>query len=1291
MTRLTRTDLINWADTKLAEGQLPELIRRLIVASNRTVDAVVMPYGDSVGRSGLDGYVSAAVASPYVAAGESVWEFGRNKGHVRKANDDFKKRTTGTASFRQQNLTYQCVTPRHWEKKEQWKRKPGPVGKKVIGHWKEVRVFDVDDLLGWLSDCPSVEAWFSRKLGKATAGLRDVGGFWENVATTDAGVISPQVLLAGRESLAQQVRSHLADEDENRRPLAIPSRSPAEVVPFAVASLVDSGDEATVARTAVVDSRPRWEQLIVEESELGLIVTPQVQPTREELQQAISRNHRVVYCSATGDVKLPRLAEFEVRQALISSGIGEAEATQHAKHCGGNGQLLLDRLSGLHAPAGAIGSGLDDRIKVACLLLVAWNGEHAADREVFTILSGLPYEDIEASLVSDSNDPDGLLFRADGKFRLLSPELAWIRYAPLITKSVIDRFADIVRYLLADDDPTAGMSGDERLTAQFLGKRPEFSGTLRRNVVHSLAIAGSIGATRLNLDPSMSPSFVDWIVRSTLKDASFRRWASFGSELSILAEAAPDALLDALQRDLRPDGPLTEVMDNTETGLFSSPAHTGILWALERLCWSPHHLERAISVLLGLAGLNPDIKSGNNPSNSIQETLQLYCPQTNADWATRQQSITRMLEEDAATAYRLIISFFPSGHATWMHRELPTWRDWARGYASGTTYRQIAIEVQWCAEQLLSFAADDANRWCALVELCGDINDDQFSRILDSYESQLAAGAFDQHGKRQLWETINAMLVRMEWSASQRRLSNGSVVDKDELEDPEGKSEPHFPGEVHRYMTHGSRLRQLLDASTPDDLVLAGCHAFLSGLGDNHCSRHFSDRFDYEKQQERIGEVRKSIAESVWRAEGVGGLRRLAAIEHVDADGVGRAAASAENVQIGLNEVFPLFSSTANADRSVASGFVIVWSWERKDSLSTEVLPLLSTMPSDEARARFLRCLPLVPDVWDCIDAQNETIQRLFWKNAPIPWKIPEGRLSYFVRNLIRAARADRAVDLLARLRKEISKDEADLVFEALETLPLVERAPDEPHRDNLRWEIQQLFNVLDTIGMAQVERLLRLELIYHQVFENDAGQFLQPKALLVAIRDSPSLFVDLLRYPWKDDTGKSTTPDDDSTRVLANQISGLLHKLAELPGQSELCPMSDKTTAEWVTEVIQIASDRRYLSAVALQLPDVIACQSWNAIDDWPSTAVAEAINVLAEAAPEIFPSHLAISLSNARGVHSVDPTGQSEKSLAEKLRHRAEQLRHSCPAAAYALRDKSKSLDSEAIRNVERAKWER
>src|SRR5690606_22902245 len=142
-----------------------------------------------------------------------------------------------------------------------------------------------------------------RKLGKATAGLRDVEAYWENVATTDAGVCIPTVLIGGREDLAKEVRTFLASKNVNLRPLGIPCRSPAEVVPFAVASVVDANDESGIARTVPVDSTARCDQLIVEESDLGLIVAPQEQLRREQLQQAGSGNHRVVDYAATGDVQ----------------------------------------------------------------------------------------------------------------------------------------------------------------------------------------------------------------------------------------------------------------------------------------------------------------------------------------------------------------------------------------------------------------------------------------------------------------------------------------------------------------------------------------------------------------------------------------------------------------------------------------------------------------------------------------------------------------------------------------------------------------------------------------------------------------------------------------------------------------------------------------------------------------------------------------------------------------------------------------------------------------------------
>lgn len=1290
VTRLTKADIVSWADTRLSAEVLPELIRRLIITSNRAIEKMVIPYGNSIGRSGLDGFVHTKIASTFVPDGESIWEFGTNKDHVSKANSDFEKRTIGTASFRQEELSYRCVTPRHWEKKADWEEAPGSSNPNITSNWKDVRAYDVDDILGWLSDCPSVEAWFSRKLGKASAGFRDAEGYWGNVARANEIELKPTVLLANRHELATEVQRHFSKTDKPPKPLAISCRSPGEVIPFVVASIIDSEDEMLIASTIIVDLRNRWEQLIVEESGLRLVVAPQVQPTREELQQAYAQGHWVVYCAEESQSSLPRLSEFELRNALIASGIQEAYATQYAKYCGGNGQLLLDRFSGLQTPTGTAQSQLDDRVKVTCLLLNAWNGDHIPDRELFTILTDVPYDQIEAILVSDSKDPDGLLFRADGKYRLLSPELAWSRYGHLVTKSVASNFADVVTYILMDDDPAAELSGTARLAAQLLGQRPELSSTLRNNVVHSLAIATSMHSKYGFC--AISQELVDGIVRHTLKEADFQRWASFRSDLAIIAEAAPDVLLDALERDSRPSGPFEVIMGKADSGVLGTSPQIGILWALERLSWSPLHLDRAIGVLLRLVAFNPEIKHGNNPTNSIVETLQLHCPQTNSQQEVRHNTIRRMLELDTASSFAIAISLFSGGSLSWTQREFPLWRDWAYGYEPRSTNAQFAIERSKIVDELILFAADDANRWCSLVVLAGDIDDDQYDRVLDLCEARLEREQFDESAKRLIWETLNAMLIRLEWTASRRRLSNREVVDENELDCNDQKSEPHFPREVHCQSRFGNRLREIRVAAIPSDLVLANCHAFLTGPGNSHCSRHFSDRFNYEQRQKQIAEARLAAARVIGQREGLAGLQRLAAIPYVDAIAVGRNAyAAAQESVNGLHHFVHLFASTTKSDQQLATGYVAEWAWATKESLAVEALPLTSTISDEKSKAAFLRSLPFVSQVWDCVDAQAQDVQRFYWRSMSVPWEISDERLPYFVNRFVEFARADRAIELLSRRRKSLTDNSMDLIFDSLEGLPNVVRDADESKQDNLRWEIQQLFEVLYGCSIAQVERLVRLELLYHDIFEIDEATSLQPIGSLTAIRDSPQLFVDMLQYAYRNDLGEAVSrADSDPKLILNTKIRRLLKNLSELPGQSDRCQMNGATTATWVAEVMRIATDRRYVNAALLQISTVISSRAWKSISSWPRPEIEEVINFLCDLNPEDFRQQLSNSLFYARGTHFVDPTGNAEKIKAAEFHSRSKQLQLSCPAASFALREVAKSLESEVVRNIERARWE-
>ena len=87
------------------------------------------------------------------------------------------------------------------------------------------------------------------------------------------------------------------------------------------------------------------------------------------------------------------------------------------------------------------------------------------------------------------------------------------------------------------------------------------------------------------------------IVRATLQNATWLRWATLGNLLSLLAEAAPDEFLAAVSTDLKKKRPeLAKVLadDGEDHPLMSRCKHAGLLWALECLAWSPETASKGL-------------------------------------------------------------------------------------------------------------------------------------------------------------------------------------------------------------------------------------------------------------------------------------------------------------------------------------------------------------------------------------------------------------------------------------------------------------------------------------------------------------------------------------------------------------------------------------------------------------------------------------------------------------------------------------------------------------------------
>jgi hypothetical protein len=136
---------------------LPRLIKELVKASYQSqpeqVQECYFPSGESINLPGFDGRVRVENAyRQYVPQGYSLWEIGTKKDFKKKITDDFKKRLSEADA----GTVFVALTSQTWSKNDRdaWVNKHSGSG------WKNIHVLDLEDIVQWLQDQPSVTWWF---------------------------------------------------------------------------------------------------------------------------------------------------------------------------------------------------------------------------------------------------------------------------------------------------------------------------------------------------------------------------------------------------------------------------------------------------------------------------------------------------------------------------------------------------------------------------------------------------------------------------------------------------------------------------------------------------------------------------------------------------------------------------------------------------------------------------------------------------------------------------------------------------------------------------------------------------------------------------------------------------------------------------------------------------------------------------------------------------------------------------------------------------------------------------
>ena len=756
------SEIVNWADKPDARHKLPELVQRLILATVPMPSLLHMPSGGSVWRPGWDGMLVVENGNAWVPDGASSWEWSCNKRPKRKATSDYKKRTTDPKGVDSPTTAFMFVTPRKWDEDDRRKWASDRVEKR---EWADVRTLNVDDLVAWLAQAPAVAHWFARLIGKLPAtGVVPLDEWWDNWSRVAKPQISPGLVTAGRQEQAKRIGEWLKAESSH---YYVQGHTEDEATAF-LAGCAHANEtqwgSTLLARALVIENADAWRSIEGHSSPLILIrafsggnVSPQI---------AGGRGHHALtplgeHSEPSGEgVTLPRLGREETLEELAKMGLSETRARALTRSTARRLPILRRRLldeAGGPTPQWATSSTPHSIVPV--VLIGQWDGDHEGDKKFVSDTVGQSYEAVERDLTELMSATDSPVIKVGSRWRFTSHEEAWHLLAPRLTSSEVHRFEQIATEVLGEVSPEFELPVDQRYMANLYGKVPSSSGTLREGISRSLALMGTQAHRARNVeDMQYVPARV--LSAALGGNKGWQIWATLNNDLTEIAEASPEALLDAIERDLDADpSPFKELFAQEGDGIFGGSPHAGLLWALELVAWAPDYFARVVKCLARLAEIDPGGKTSSRPEESL---VSLFLPWTRFSEASdehRLETLETILDAVPRVGWRVLIGAYPASDGYVIDRDPPSRRPWSQDGAPMPTVGECRAFTAQLTKMLISSVGAEADRWADLVCIIDGFSPGDRKRAIELL-SQRVRNLRKHPDAHALWTSLRGQLHR---------------------------------------------------------------------------------------------------------------------------------------------------------------------------------------------------------------------------------------------------------------------------------------------------------------------------------------------------------------------------------------------------------------------------------------------------------------------------------------------------------------------------------------------------
>ncbi len=843
--------------------------------------------------------------------------------------------------------------------------------------------------------------------------------------------------------------------------------------------------------------------------------------------------------------------------------------------------------------------------------------------------------------------PERPLSLKNGRWRVIERKALWQALGTRLFDNNLDNFKQCVVNVLSERDPKFDLPSEERYAASIHGKVLKHSPELRKGMAETLALLGSKPDDLTNCSQNKPETIAVLAVREIFENADWVLWGSLNNLLPILAEAAPDEFLNAVENALQQSPcPFDELFSQEGNGITGGNYLTGLLWALEDLAWDQKFLVRVCVILGELASHDPGGNWANRPANSLTTILLPWFPQTTASIDKRKVALQTLQKEVPAVTWKLLLSLLPNQHQVSSGTHKPSWRntipdDWEKG----VTQQEYWDQVFFYAELAVSMASHDMDKLNELVGNLQNLPKPSFDKVLEHLSSD-AISSKPEEERLALWDSLTQVASKhRRFSAAKWALSS-EIVSK--IKGVATKIAPTNPLNLH--------------------------HRLFSGRDFNL----YEEKGNWEEQRQKLEERRQQAIKDILAYSGMDVIIQFA--EAVESPWhVGYSLGVMAEAKID-ESILPALLETENKKLAqFTSGYV--WSrqqgdgWAWADRLDKSGWSLSQV-------GQFLSYLPFTEEAWARVNAWLGDSEREYWvRTSANPYQ-SHCDLGAAIDKLIEYRRPHAAINCLYTILHDKQPLDKSQSVKAL----LAAVSSTEPSYSMDVYHIVEIIKALQDDPGTDLEDLFRVEWAYLPLL--DRHHDVSPKLLENRLAD-PAFFCEVIRliYRSKKEDKSGKEPNEQEKNIATNAWR-LLHEWRTPPGMQPDGVFSSEQFTEWLEYIKESCAESGHLEVALTHVGQVLIYCPPNPQGLWIDQTIADALN--AKDAEEMR-NGFRLELINSRGVHWVDPTGKPERELAERYRQKAEEVENAgYQRFATTLRGLAEDYDRDADRIVAEHKQE-